>query len=110
MAAAFDRFGVVIVTVSTLVWNDTAARPLGLSFPDSLAQQLLEYSKAVTEADSPAEVLDRLHAITSRSLDLNVFGACRFPQRVMDWGALKVGEPIVSGKFCYAAISFEDRN
>ncbi|HZV21606.1 MAG TPA: LuxR C-terminal-related transcriptional regulator [Hyphomicrobiales bacterium] len=82
------------MSVSTLVRDETDIRPPVPNFPDSLACQLLEYSKGVFDAVTPDEVLGQLHAITSRSLHLNMFGAIRFPQKVMDWGSLKVGETV----------------
>jgi DNA-binding CsgD family transcriptional regulator len=59
-----------------------------------LAVRLLEYSQEAGSLSTAKEVLDRLHAITSASLELNVLGAIRFPQRVTDWDALRLGETV----------------
>jgi hypothetical protein len=93
LAGEIGSIGVATVTLSTLVRHD-AERSSGPDFTGCLAQKLLEYSKDASGADNPEQVLDRLHAITSQHLDLNVFGAMRFPQKVMDWDALKLGETV----------------
>ncbi len=80
--------------MSTLALHDAKIRPGGPDFPDRLAQKLLEYSREVADADSPEEVLDRLHAITSKIINLNVGGAARIPQRVMDWDDLRLGKTV----------------
>ena len=63
-------------------------------FPDGLAQELLDYSRGVSSAKTPKEVLDGLHAITSKRLSLNVLVAIRFPERVTDWASLELGKTV----------------
>ena len=58
--------------------------------PNGLAQDLLNYSCDVPNAKTPKEVLDGLHAITSKRLHLNVLVAIRFPERVTDLESLVV--------------------
>ena len=63
-------------------------------FPNGLAQDLLTYSCDVPDAKTPKEVLDGLHAITSKRLHLNVYVAIRFPDRATDWDALELGKTV----------------
>ncbi len=63
-------------------------------FPNGLAQDLLNYSCDVPNAKTPKEVLDGLHAITSKQLHLNVLVAIRFPERVTDLQSLVVGKTV----------------
>ena len=62
--------------------------------PNGLAQDLLTYSCDVPDAKTPKEVLDGLHAITSKRLHLNVLAAIRFPERATDWQSLVVGKAV----------------
>jgi DNA-binding CsgD family transcriptional regulator len=64
------------------------------NYCDLLAQRLLRYTREVPSAGTPKEVLERLHAITLPSLNLNVLWAMRLPQRSMDWDSLIVGESV----------------
>ena len=63
-------------------------------FPDGLAQELLDYSRSVSDAKTSKDVLDGLHAITSKRLHLNVLVAIRFPDRVTDWESLEPGKTV----------------
>jgi hypothetical protein len=63
-------------------------------FPNGLAQELLNYSRDVPNAKTPKEVLDGLHAITSKRLLLNVLVAIRFPERVTDLQSLVIGKTV----------------
>ncbi len=63
-------------------------------FPNGLAQDLLNYSCDVPNEKTPKDVLDGLHAITSKRLHLNVYVAIRFPERVTDWASLVVGKTV----------------
>ncbi len=65
-----------------------------MEFPNGLAQELLDYSRGVSDAKTPKEVLDGLDAITSKRLRLNVLVAIRFPDRVTDWDALERGKTV----------------
>jgi LuxR family quorum sensing-dependent transcriptional regulator len=57
-----------------------------------LRARLLDYAARVDEFRSPDEVLDGLHAITSRELQLPVLGAARFPIKSGDWEAVQLGK------------------
>jgi LuxR family quorum sensing-dependent transcriptional regulator len=59
-----------------------------------LGQQLLAYSAEVEKINSGYEILDRLHAITSRQCRLNVLGAALFPLRWGDWGGVEEGKTV----------------
>ena len=63
-------------------------------FPNGLAEKLLNYSCDVPNAKTPKEVLDGLHAITSKRLHLNVLVAIRFPERVTDLQSLVIGKTV----------------
>ena len=62
--------------------------------PNGLTQDLLNYSCDVPDAKTSKEVLDGLHAITSKRLHLNVLVAIRFPERVTDLQSLVVGKTV----------------
>ena len=65
-----------------------------VQFPGGLAQDLLNYSCDVHNAKTAKEVLDGLHAITSKRLNLNMLVASRFPERATDWEALELGKTV----------------
>jgi DNA-binding CsgD family transcriptional regulator len=48
----------------------------------------------LSDAKTPKEVLDGLHAITSKRLHLNVLVAIRFPEKVTDFQSLVVGKTV----------------
>lgn len=56
-----------------------------------LQAKLITYASELEKLCSPNNVLDELHAITSTSLQLFVFGAARFPKKSTDWGSIKLG-------------------
>jgi DNA-binding CsgD family transcriptional regulator len=60
----------------------------------TLGPRLLDYALGLAEFKSPAEVLERLNAITSEILDLNVLGAVRFLPTVSDWKSLEPGKTL----------------
>jgi DNA-binding CsgD family transcriptional regulator len=62
--------------------------------PTRLMQQMLDYAKDVSGLKTPMEVLNSLHAITSRNLTLNVLAAISIPSRSTDWDALAAGETV----------------
>jgi DNA-binding CsgD family transcriptional regulator len=64
------------------------------AFPASLAHEIVEFSSNVASSGTPKEVLDRLHALTSTRLNLNVLGAVCLPRRVTDWESLRLGETV----------------
>jgi DNA-binding CsgD family transcriptional regulator len=52
---------------------------------------LITYANRVEELRSPDEVLEELHAVTTRDLPLSVMGAARFPLRSGDWASVQLG-------------------
>jgi DNA-binding CsgD family transcriptional regulator len=63
------------------------------SFAD-LQTRLIDYSSRVGELRTPSDVLDELHAITTRSLPLSVLGAARFPLKSADWSSIQLGKSV----------------
>src|SRR5262245_2598075 len=57
-----------------------------------LQTQLNDYADRVEELRSPEDVLNELHAITTRHLPLQVLGAARFPLKSGDWECVQVGK------------------
>ncbi len=57
-----------------------------------LQTKLIGYANDVDELRSPDDVLNELHAITTRHLPLSVLGAARFPTKSGDWGAVQLGK------------------
>jgi DNA-binding CsgD family transcriptional regulator len=53
--------------------------------------QLVDYATRVDQMRSPDEVLDDLHAVTSREL-LSVLGAARLPVKSGDWESVQLGK------------------
>jgi DNA-binding CsgD family transcriptional regulator len=53
---------------------------------------LISYADRVEELRSAEEVLDELHAVTTRHLPLSVLGAARLPLKSGDWASIKLGE------------------
>jgi len=57
-----------------------------------LQAKLIDYASRVEDLQSPGDVLDGLHAITTRSLPLSVLAATRFPLKSGDWGSIQLGK------------------
>ena len=57
-----------------------------------LQARLIGYASRVEELRTPSDVLDELHAITTRNLPLCVLGAARFPLKSADWGSVQLGK------------------
>ena len=53
---------------------------------------LVDYAGHVDELRSPGEVLNELHAVTTRGLPLRVLGAVCLPVKSGDWDALQLGK------------------
>jgi LuxR family quorum sensing-dependent transcriptional regulator len=53
---------------------------------------LVGYADRVEGLRSPDEVLEELHAITTRHLPLSVLGAARIPLKSGDWASVKLGK------------------
>ena len=59
-----------------------------------LQARLLDYAGHVDELRSPEEVLNELHAVTTRSLPLRVLGALRLPIKSGDWESIQLGKSL----------------
>jgi DNA-binding CsgD family transcriptional regulator len=55
-----------------------------------LHTRFLDYASRVEELQTPSDVLDQLHAVTTRSLPLSVLGAARFPLKSADWESIQL--------------------
>jgi DNA-binding CsgD family transcriptional regulator len=55
---------------------------------------LVDYASRVEQLRSPDEVLDELHAITTKCLALSVLGAARFPLKPGDWESVQLGRSV----------------
>ncbi len=59
-----------------------------------LQARLVDYAGHVDELRSPEEVLNELHAVTTRSLPLRVLGAVCLPIKSGDWESLQLGKSV----------------
>jgi DNA-binding CsgD family transcriptional regulator len=59
-----------------------------------LQGSLLDYAGRVDELRSPDDVLDELHAVTTRELPLPVLAAARFPVKSGDWESVQLGKSV----------------
>ena len=59
-----------------------------------LQTSLLDYAGRVDELRSPDEVLDELHAVTTRELPLSVLAAARFPVKSGNWESVQLGKSV----------------
>jgi LuxR family quorum sensing-dependent transcriptional regulator len=59
-----------------------------------LHTRLVDYAGHVDDLRSPEEVLNELHAVTTRSLPLPVLGALRVPIKSGDWESVQLGKSI----------------
>src|SRR6185503_7043345 len=59
-----------------------------------LQARLVDYASYVEGLRSPEEVLNELHAVTTRSLPLAVLGAVRFPIKSGDWESIQLGKSV----------------
>jgi DNA-binding CsgD family transcriptional regulator len=64
-------------------------RPAAFS---DLQTGLIGYADRVEGLKSPDEVLEELHAVTTRHLPLSVLGAARFPLKSGDWASIQLGK------------------
>jgi DNA-binding CsgD family transcriptional regulator len=53
---------------------------------------LIDYGDRVEELRSADDVLEELHAVTTRHLPLSVLGAARFPLKPGDWASIELGK------------------
>jgi DNA-binding CsgD family transcriptional regulator len=58
----------------------------------NLQTGLVTYANRVEELRSPDEVLEELHAVTTRHLPLSVMGAVRLPLKSGDWESIQLGK------------------
>ena len=70
----------------------TGTAPDG-NFAD-LQARLVEYASRIGELETPNNVLDALHVITTKTLPLRVLGAVRFPVIAAGWSWLQLGKSI----------------
>ena len=52
---------------------------------------LTEFTECMDRRKTPAEVLETLHTLASKSLCISVLGAARFPVRTSDWKSTRLG-------------------
>jgi LuxR family quorum sensing-dependent transcriptional regulator len=55
---------------------------------------LIDYANRVEELRGADDVLEELHAVTTRHLPLSVLGAARFPLKSGDWESLQLGKSV----------------
>jgi hypothetical protein len=73
----------------TILKKDSSARHIDFA---GLQSGLIDYANRVEEMRSPGEVLNELHAVTTRFLPLSVLAAARFPLRSGDWESIELGK------------------
>jgi DNA-binding CsgD family transcriptional regulator len=59
-----------------------------------LGVRLMNFATGIGGYDAPGTVIDALDDAVSHTHSLNVLGAARFPYRLGDWDALKLGETV----------------
>ena len=74
--------------MASLQFSDSGRRTTSAD----LRTALLDYADRVEELRSPENVLNELHAVTTRHLPLPVLGAARFPLKSGDWESVKIGK------------------
>jgi LuxR family quorum sensing-dependent transcriptional regulator len=62
----------------------------GLAAFTALQTGLIRYADHIEELRSPHDVLEELHAVTTRYLPLSVLGAARFPLKAGDWSSIEL--------------------
>jgi DNA-binding CsgD family transcriptional regulator len=83
--SALRRIKEETMTVLKFEANQSAA------FTD-LQTRLMGYADRIDELRSPHDVLEELHAVTTRHLPLSVLGAARFPLKSGDWSSIQLGK------------------
>ena len=58
----------------------------------NLQTELINYANRIEKLLSPNEVLEELHAVTTRHLPLSVMGAVRLPLKSGDWESIQLGK------------------
>jgi DNA-binding CsgD family transcriptional regulator len=59
-----------------------------------LHERVIDYASSVHEQQTPTDVLNALHDITTKSLPLPVLGAARFPPKAAGWDSAQLGHSI----------------
>ena len=59
-----------------------------------LHERVIDYASSVHEQQTPSDVLNALHDITTKSLSLPVLGAARFPSKASGWDSAQLGDSI----------------
>ena len=59
-----------------------------------LQARLTDYASRIDELRTPGDVLDELHASTTKNLPLCVLGAARFPLKSADWESVQLGKSV----------------
>ena len=59
-----------------------------------LQERLVEYASRIGELRTPNDVLEALHAITTKSLPLGVLGAVQFPVNATGWSTAQLGKSV----------------
>ena len=61
---------------------------------NELSAQLIGYLSRVAELETPADILEELHCITTKQHLVCVLGAGRFPLKFGDWSSIKIGKTV----------------
>jgi DNA-binding CsgD family transcriptional regulator len=59
-----------------------------------LHERVIDYAGSVHEQQTPSDVLNALHDITTKGLALPVLGAARFPPKAAGWDGAQLGDSI----------------
>jgi LuxR family quorum sensing-dependent transcriptional regulator len=78
----------------TLAGRVTTADAAAFEVPP-IAPRLDEYTGALADARTPAEVLDALDAFAKHLLPIHAHGAARFPQLAPDWCSARLGRDVL---------------
>ena len=57
-----------------------------------IQSRLANYASRLDKLQTPSEVLNGLHDVTKKSVQLSVLGAARFPQKSGDWSSIHLGQ------------------
>jgi len=77
------------------VTSPSLARAAPVAHSADLQTSLIEYASRIGELQTPNDVLNALHVITTKSLPLCVLGAVRFPVKaVVDWSSSRLGKSV----------------
>jgi len=74
--------------------SPSLARAAPVAHSADLQTSLIEYASHIGELQTPNDVLDALHVITTKNLALCVLGAVRFPVKGGDWSSIQLGKSV----------------